>query len=117
MLHDFVETQKLPDDRPLITLSFAQSLDGSIAFRELKFMGMHRVLVEGGATIIDRFILEHAVDIGIIFITPIFLGGLHAIQPLDRIDPQKTVGDFPGLTIHGHTQCQNDLVLWGTFKK
>lgn len=92
-------------------------IDLAYALRELKFMGMNRVLVEGGATIIDRFIREQVVDVCIVFITPVFVGGLHPIKQLDQVSAQQTVDDFPWLEIHGHEQCGNDLVVWGQLKK
>jgi GTP cyclohydrolase II len=91
-------------------------IDIPYALRELKFMGMDRILVQGGADIIERFISGSFVDAYILFITPVIVGGLPAIShPIKtaRTRHDKTY-PYPDLMVAGFGQCGNDLVIWGT---
>lgn len=93
-------------------------IDLHYVLRELKFMGMERVLVEGGARIIEQFIRERVVDRYVLFITPVIIGGLHAVEQTIEISTNAShdVCKYPWLSIAGFEQCENDLVVWGKFK-
>ncbi len=79
--------------------------------------GISSVVVEGGARVITSFIAEKLVDQFVIFITPMIVGGLHAVERLllpdraERIDIKKY---FPRAHIRGHEEIGQDLVIWGT---
>ncbi|MBN2620614.1 RibD family protein [candidate division WOR-3 bacterium] len=86
-------------------------IDIHYALRELKFMGMDRVLVEGGADIIKSFITEGVVDAYILFITPVIVDG----HPIKTASPRNDkTHPYPGFVIAGSGQIGNDLVVWGT---
>ena len=59
--------------------------------------GMHRLMVEGGASIITSFLAEHLVDRLVITVAPLLVGGLNA------------VGNLNG---HGLPQLKNPHTQW-----
>lgn len=68
--------------------------------------GYTSLMVEGGSQIITSFLSERLVDLFILTIAPILVGGLHAVKSLDE--------PFPRLIDHTIEQMGNDLVIWGT---
>ena len=85
--------------------------------RELYNLGITNILVEGGARIITSFVQARLVDIFVIFMTPLMVGGLHAIGCPVLLDSKgKTdIQKFPKINIAGHEFCGKDIVIWGTF--
>ena len=70
----------------------------------------------GNWPFLERFIKEGVVDAYILLITPVVIGGLHAIEQIHKRKSHTdyAVGEFPRLIIAGSEQTGNDLVVWGT---
>lgn len=74
---------------------------------QLKQMGFHSVMVEGGAQIITSVLASQIADQLLLAIAPRFVGGLRAVNPTRACD------QMPQLC---NVHCQllaGDLVLWG----
>ncbi len=94
-------------------------IDLHYCLRELTYLGIKRLLVEGGAKIITGFINQHLIDAFVIIITPVFAGGLHPFETIlkESSPVQSGISALPGVQIAGSDRCGNDLILWGHFLK
>jgi GTP cyclohydrolase II len=63
------------------------------------------MMVEGGATVITSFLRQHLVDRFVLTISPVFVGGLHALI--------EGFANPPHLMNTGMSRFGEDLVLWG----
>ena len=77
--------------------TLAQSSDGFL------------LMVEGGACIITSFLREQLVDLLALTVSPLLVGGLHAVDSLGRTDPVC----FPRLSQPSYEWLGDDLILWG----
>ena len=68
-----------------------------------------RLMVEGGARIITSFLREQLVNLLVLTVSPILVGGLHAVDKLEQSDR----AGFPRLHHPYHQQLGEDLILWG----
>jgi len=77
----------------------------------LSEQGVNSLMVEGGATVIGSFLEQRLVDLLLLTIAPIFVGGLH---PLDVKPANWLLGSsFPNLREIGSERLGDDLVVWG----
>jgi 3,4-dihydroxy 2-butanone 4-phosphate synthase/GTP cyclohydrolase II len=69
-------------------------------------LGLSSLMVEGGARVITAFLSQRLVDLAVITVAPLWLGGLRAVECL--------VGE-KGLALEGHgsEQLGGDMVVWG----
>ena len=73
--------------------------------------GIRRLMVEGGAGIIEGFLHAGLVNIAILTIAPIWVGGVKSIQtPLGN---GKSVKSYPHLRSVFSTQLEENLIIWG----
>jgi riboflavin biosynthesis pyrimidine reductase len=74
--------------------------------------GVNSVMVEGGAQIITAFLASRLVDLVVLTIVPIFLGGLPAISA----DDPSTRSTFGPLRLGNPTyeRLGDDLIVWGS---
>lgn len=81
----------------------------------LKEEGITRLMVEGGARVIEYFIRANLVDAAVITIAPSFVGGLKPIRnPL--INSSK-IADFPRIENPFSKILGNDILIWGKMDK
>jgi 3,4-dihydroxy 2-butanone 4-phosphate synthase/GTP cyclohydrolase II len=71
-------------------------------------LGIHSVMVEGGARIITSFLAERLVDHIVLTIAPRLVGGIRAVRRLAYTDPV----DLPRLRNLRYQWLEEDLVLW-----
>jgi GTP cyclohydrolase II len=71
-------------------------------------LGIHSVMVEGGARIITSFLAERLVDHMVLTVAPRLVGGLRAVRRLAHADPV----DLPRLRNLRYQWLEDDLVLW-----
>jgi GTP cyclohydrolase II len=71
-------------------------------------LGIHSVMVEGGARIITSFLAERLVDHIVLTVAPRLVGGIRAIRRLAHADPVY----FPHLRNLRYQWLAEDLVLW-----
>jgi 3,4-dihydroxy 2-butanone 4-phosphate synthase/GTP cyclohydrolase II len=80
----------------------------------LSDLGIHNLMVEGGARVITSFLSRHLVDCVVITIAPTFLGGLHALEnplvPCSRAG--ITLDGLPEFTNSGYEQVGKDIIFW-----
>lgn len=69
--------------------------------------GIRRLMVEGGAAVIDSFLSQGLVDLVSITIAPVFLGGLRAIE--------MPLAHMPRLSEVDYQKAGEDVVVWGRF--
>ena len=83
--------------------------------QDLAREGVRSVMVEGGARVITAFLQERIVNGIVITISPILVGGLHAIEePLvDDRTPLKAPQNFPSIQDLGVHRLGDDLLVWG----
>lgn len=86
----------------------------SDALHVLRNEGIKSVMVEGGAQIITAFLMTKLVDLMIITVSPMLVGGLHVITEL-LVEPGgvETGTVFPRLDLFGVENIEGDLLIWG----
>ncbi len=96
----------------------AGQVDLHTLLQKLAAQGINSLMVEGGARVITSFLKERLVDQIFITVSPVFIGGLPAIQgPLvEEGDVQKDQG-FPSLSALDCEKCGQDLILWGKLER
>ena len=72
-------------------------------------LGINSLMVEGGAHIITSFLREQLVDLLVLTVSPLLVGGLHALDSLGENHPAC----FPRLSQPRYEWLGDDLVLWG----
>lgn len=74
------------------------------------------VMVEGGAQVITAFLGSQLVNLLVLTLSPLLVGGFHAVtQPLvDSPSLQISSGNFPRLDILGVERIEDDLLIWGS---
>lgn len=72
-------------------------------------LGITCLMVEGGAHIITSFLRQHLVDLLVLTVSPVLVGGLHAVNDLRESDPAR----FPRLEKPHIAWRGEDLILWG----
>jgi GTP cyclohydrolase II len=77
--------------------------------QRLGTMGINRLMVEGGSRIITSFLRERLVDFLVLTVSPLLVGGVHAVHNLAETDSPS----FPRLRQPHHVSLGNDLILWG----
>lgn len=70
--------------------------------------GVRRLMVEGWARIITSFLQQRLVDRVVITVSPVFVGGLHAVE--------QPLAGFPRLEEMGWEAAGTDLTVWGRIK-
>lgn len=86
-----------PDDTGRVSLP--------AVLRELRQRGIDSLMVEGGAEVLTAFLLQGLVDVVVVTVAPLFLGGLRGYEFSD--------GHPVRLTEIAWTQAGQDMVLWG----
>ncbi len=94
-------------------------IDLQATLQRLAAEGISSLLVEGGARVITSFIFERLIDQFVIYIAPIFVGGLHAVERLvlAEVREKTYVGHFPTVRLKGYDKLGSDLVIWGDFAR
>jgi riboflavin biosynthesis pyrimidine reductase len=88
-------------------------LDLEKALACLGRLGITSVMVEGGARVITSFLTRRLVDLVILTIVPVFLGGLKAVgEPLIP-EAHARLAQFPFIKKISTAKLGKDLVLWG----
>jgi riboflavin-specific deaminase-like protein len=99
-------------------LRMPETTDGEIdldrLLEHLGEMGIRRLMVEGGARVIASFLGKRLIDFAIITITPVFIGGLHAVESLLDDHPNAS---FPRLESPSTMMCGEDIIVWGSLNK
>lgn len=75
----------------------------------LSGLGINSLMVEGGAGIITSFLRERLVDLLMLTVSPMLVGGVHAVQGLGGGDLAR----FPHLHRPHSKWLGEDLILWG----
>jgi 3,4-dihydroxy 2-butanone 4-phosphate synthase/GTP cyclohydrolase II len=74
-----------------------------------------RLMVEGGARVITSFLAQDLVDLVVLTIAPVFLGGLRSLEArLGRIDGAGLVR--PRLRQVEYERLGDDLIVWGSLR-
>jgi 3,4-dihydroxy 2-butanone 4-phosphate synthase/GTP cyclohydrolase II len=94
-------------------LVYPSGQDGRVSLfpllQHLSELGIQYLMVEGGAGVITSFLRERLVDLLVLTIAPILVGGQPAVE-----EPQRgETGNFPGLITGGYARLGEDLVVWG----
>ncbi len=76
---------------------------------QLGSMGIHSLMVEGGAQIITSFLVSRLVDQVVLTIAPLLVGGLRVVDHLGHSSLRR----FPRLKNLSYQQLGDDLVLRG----
>jgi 3,4-dihydroxy 2-butanone 4-phosphate synthase/GTP cyclohydrolase II len=74
--------------------------------------GLDSLMVEGGAEVIGAFLAQKLVNLVVLTIAPIFIGGLQVMTPGRSVLP-AIGGSFPRLHEMGCEILGEDLVVWG----
>ena len=86
----------------------------------LSDLGIHSLMVEGGAKVITSFLAEQLVDQFVITIAPVFIGGQRFLERLlisksypDMEESSKRALNIPRLKIIRYELLGQDLIVWG----
>lgn len=79
---------------------------------QLKKMGIHTLMVEGGARIITSFLAARLANQLVLTISPMFVAGVRAVQSLDNIKAEHR----PRLNNVHYEIFANDIVMRGDFE-
>ncbi len=71
--------------------------------------GIASLMVEGGARIITSFLSERLVDHMVLTVSPLLVGGMHAVRRLGQSGPVR----LPRLHNLRYQRLEEDLILWG----
>ena len=97
-------------------LVFRAGEDGRIPLPDLlerlAGLGVNRLMVEGGARVITSFLTQGLVDQIVLTISPVFVGGLRAVEEL-----LSSSLDFPRIIDPCVEQLGSDLVIWGKLSR
>ncbi|MEX1018885.1 MAG: GTP cyclohydrolase II [Litorilinea sp.] len=89
-------------------------LDLAALLTTLGQMGIRRVMVEGGSTVINSFLRSRLVDYIVVTIAPRYAGGRHLLST-DTVGDDSTPASaaLPGLNNVGTVSAGKDTILWG----
>jgi 3,4-dihydroxy 2-butanone 4-phosphate synthase/GTP cyclohydrolase II len=91
-----------------------KKIDLHYVMRELLFLGIKTLLIEGGAHIINSLFQEKLIDAMVLYVAPVFVGGVHVIEhPLVEKDEEAVRKKLPELDIKGNARLGDDIVIWG----
>jgi len=82
-------------------------IDIVAVLNKLADLGITTLMVEGGAQIITSFLVARRVNLIVVTISPILVGGMQAIDALARFNPSQ----FPRLTNVSYEKIGDDLVV------
>lgn len=98
-------------------LNLPLDADGRLSLPELLFsldrQGIKTLMVEGGAGVITSFLTSHQVDLVVLTIAPIFVGGLRAINAQLTGRGSDSPGDLVKIRDMAYAEAGEDLVIWG----
>jgi len=94
-----------------VNVSRNGNLPLSKILQSLNSKGIKRLMVEGGATVIGSFLNSGFVDIVVITIAPLFVGGLKAVESL--IESKSSVTSFPKISPLFVEKVDEDILIWG----
>ena len=75
----------------------------------LRQRGIERVMVEGGARVITSFLSEKLVDLFVLTVAPVIVGGVPGVHDLGIASPEQ----IPRLEQPQWVAAGSDLVVWG----
>jgi len=79
----------------------------------LQQLGIKKLMIEGGSGVITSFISQRLADFLVLTISPVIIGGFHAVQvPLQEI-VGYSIAEFPRLEDFAVEKLGTDLILWG----
>ncbi|MBC8504897.1 MAG: RibD family protein [Anaerolineales bacterium] len=81
----------------------------------LHTLGINRLMVEGGASVIRSFLTAGVVDVVVLTIAPLFIGGLKAVEEL--ISNSHSASAFPRLSPVFVDKVGADILVWGQLSK
>jgi GTP cyclohydrolase II len=86
-----------------------QHVNLAALLEHLGVLGVNSLMVEGGARMITSFLRERLVDLLVLTVCPVLVGGLRAVDDLGGSDPAH----FPRLRQPRYAQTGEDLIMWG----
>jgi riboflavin-specific deaminase-like protein len=89
------------------SLNSRGQIDLHALLQKLHDLGVHSLMVEGGAKVITSFIWAGLADLFIITVSPAFVGGLQAVDGRSTAPLSK----LP-LTDINYERMENDLIVW-----
>ncbi len=81
----------------------------------LRGEGTKRLMVEGGAKVMDSFIRENFVDVVVITIAPAFVGGLKSFK--NPLTESSQIMDYPTIKNPQSAMVGDDIWIWGKIAK
>jgi riboflavin-specific deaminase-like protein len=78
-------------------------------------MGVERLMVEGGARVITSFLDARLVDQVMVTVSPVWLGGLPALERMDAgaLEPAEARIQAPAIRGPIYEQRGQDMIIWG----
>lgn len=89
-------------------------MDLNYVMRELLFLGIKTILIEGGGHVINSLFQGKLIDAMVLYVAPVFVGGVHVIEhPLVKKNEETVRAKLPQLDIKGNAKLGSDIVIWG----
>jgi 3,4-dihydroxy 2-butanone 4-phosphate synthase/GTP cyclohydrolase II len=113
-----VEKSKVLREGGAEVFSIEQDEDGldlEAFLKKIKELGVNRLMVEGGAKVIQSFLRSGLADAAVITVTPYFVGGLKAIEK-----PLGKVSERPRFAMIDSIEAQkmgSDILVYGRISK
>jgi len=82
------------------------------ALQRLAERGIRSLMVEGGATVISAFLRARLVDVVVLTVAPVLLGGYRAINDLGS----SSLDELPCIDPLYTERLGNDLIVWGDIR-
>ena len=101
-----------------LVLRFPQDDQGRIPLpallERLAGLGINSLMVEGGGEVISAFLSQQLIDLAVLTITPVFIGGYHLLGPWANSLHSPTP-HYPRIKDPAYQNLGEDLIVWGKF--
>lgn len=108
-------SQKILEQHKCHVMRMNVSKNGNIPLSNilhfLNSKGIKRLMVEGGSAVIGSFLNSGFVDVVVITIAPLFVGGFKAVESL--IESKGSASNFPKISPLFVEKVDEDILIWG----
>ena len=94
-------------------------LDLAVVLDCLGELGVESLMVEGGGRVIASFLAQSLVDLVVLTIAPVFIGGVKAVNELLLVEETADlhISQFPHIKNMEVLKLGKDLIVWGWLDK
>lgn len=105
------------EDQGIHILNLPADSEGKVSLPDLMVHldqeGIETLMVEGGAQVITSFLTHRLVDLLVLTVSPLFLGGLRAIDTQLISNGGSSISEAIRIKDRGVAELGTDLIIWG----